>query len=111
MIWAKRRFAWADYGPYQDRLAELMMANPLLYKQFIMVCTDTDDVGVSDYYIGLPHQAFLAFFDGFATVTEQELPNEIDTLLVADHTTDEFTSRFRFRDPLSRRRKRHRDVG
>jgi hypothetical protein len=98
MIWAKRRFEFATYAPYFDRLEKLLMANPTLYRQFIMVSTKTDDPGVDDYYVGVPAQAFLAAFDGFEIVGEDQLPNEIDTLHIADATTDEFKSRFRFRD-------------
>jgi hypothetical protein len=65
MIWAKRRFEYAAYARYQDLLEEFLMRNPALYRQFIMVCTNTDDPGVSDYYVGVPHQAFLVGFDGF----------------------------------------------
>lgn len=49
MIWAKRRFEYAAYAPHQDLLEKLLMANETLYRQFIMVCTNTDDPGVSDY--------------------------------------------------------------
>lgn len=70
MVWAKHRFAYADYSPYFDRLEKLLMANATLYRQFIMVSTETDNAGVSDYYVGVPHKAFLAGFDGFETVRE-----------------------------------------
>jgi hypothetical protein len=102
MIWAKRRFEYAAYAPYQDLFEKLLMANPTLYRQFIMVCTDTDDPGVSDYYIGVPYKAFLAGFDSFEIVGEDQLPKVIDTLCVADATTEEFTSRFRFADHYER---------
>lgn len=65
VIWAKRRFEFAAYAPYQDRLEKLLMANAPLYRQFIMVSTNTDDPGVSDYYIGVPSDVFLTGFDGF----------------------------------------------
>jgi arylsulfatase A-like enzyme len=52
---------------------------------------------LSNYYVGVPDQSFLAEFDGFDIVPESQLPNEIDTVLLADATTDEFKSRFRFR--------------
>jgi hypothetical protein len=38
----------------------------------------------------------MAAFDGFESVDESELPKVIDTLHIADATTDEFKSRFRF---------------
>lgn len=97
MIWAKRRFEFAAYAPYMDRLEKLLLENTTLYRQFIMVSTKTDDPGVDDYYVGVPAQAFLAGFDGFAAVSEGQLPKEIDTLHIADATTDEFKSRFKFR--------------
>ncbi len=25
MIWGKRSFSWADYSPYQDKIAKLML--------------------------------------------------------------------------------------
>ena len=99
MIWAKRRFAFADYSPYFDRFEKLLMSNAPLYRQFIMVSTkvDGDDPGMSDVYIGVPSEIFLLGFDGFEPVAESDLPKVIDTLLIADATTDEFKSRFRFR--------------
>ena len=98
MIWAQRRFAFAEYAPYQDRLEKLLMSNALLYRQFIMVCTDVaGEPGVSDYYVGMPSEEFLADLDGFEQVSEHELPKLIDSLCVADASTDEFKSRFRFR--------------
>ena len=54
MIWGKRRFELADYAPYQVRLAKLMLENPLLHSQFIMVSTVTDVPNVFDYYVGVP---------------------------------------------------------
>jgi hypothetical protein len=97
MIWAKRSFEFAAYAPYMDRLEKLLMANPTLYRQFIMVSTKTDDPGVDDYYVGVPALAFMTGFDGFEIVSEDQLPKEIDTLHLADGTTDEFKSHFRFR--------------
>jgi hypothetical protein len=97
MRWAKRRFEGADYGPYFDLFEKLLMANPKFYRQFIMVSTKTDEPGVNDMWIGVPDPSFLAEFDGFEGVTESELPKEIDTLLIADATTDQFKTRFRFR--------------
>jgi hypothetical protein len=101
MIWAKRRFTWAAYGPYQDRLGQLMLANAKLYPQFIMVGVNLPDRSRGDYYVGLPNPAFLAFFDGFQMVSEGELPKQIDCILVADTTTDEFKSRFIMRERTS----------
>jgi hypothetical protein len=97
MIWAKRQFRFAEYAPYMERLDRLMLANPSMYSQFIMVSTDVSKPALSNYYVGVPDQSFLAEFDGFDIVPESQLPNEIDTVLIADATTDEFKSRFRFR--------------
>jgi len=47
MIWARRRFKWAEYGLYQDRLGDLQMAVPMLQQQFIMVDVETGEPGVS----------------------------------------------------------------
>jgi hypothetical protein len=97
MIWGRRSFSWADYSPYQDKLTKLMMDNPTLYKQFIMVSTKKETAGTSICYVGVPSEAFFAGFDGFDRVQESELPKVIDVLLVADGSTDEFKSRFQFR--------------
>ena len=97
MIWATRRFAGADYATYQDRLGELMWANTPLYGQFMVVSVETDrGRGMNDIYVGVPTPAFLAQFDGFRIIPEEELPKEIDTLLIG--TVSEFKSHFRFRD-------------
>jgi hypothetical protein len=61
MIWGKRRFELADYAPYQVRLAKLMLENPSLHSQFIMVSTVTDVPNVFDYYVGVPSRAFPKF--------------------------------------------------
>jgi|SRR5665213_38195 len=103
MIWAKRRFEFAAYAPYQDRLDTLLKASPTLYPQFIMVSIRTDNPRVDEYYIGVPAQAYMMAFDGFEIISEDQLPKEIDALQIADATTDEFTSRFRFRDRSHRR--------
>lgn len=106
MIWARRRFKWAEYAPYQDRVGDLQMAAPTLYRQFIMVDVETGESGVSDHYIGLPNQALLAAFDGFEVVGEDQLPKEIDGVSLADTSDDEFTSRFRLRSHDDRQRLR-----
>jgi hypothetical protein len=96
MVWLKRRFAAADYGPYMDHLTQLMDANPRLYREFIMVSTKTPDALVSDYYVGLPNEALAGGFDGFVRVGERDLPKIIDGAHVADTTEEPFTSRFHF---------------
>jgi hypothetical protein len=96
MIWATRRFAAADYAPYQDRLDELMWANTQLHERFMMVSVETDrERGMNDIYVGVPTSVFLAQFDGFRIIPEEELPEEIDALLIG--TISEFKSHFRFR--------------
>ena len=98
MYWAKRRFRYADYAPYMDRLEKLLMTNPTLYQEFIMVSVETgEEVGESEYYVGVPHKALLIGFDGFTSVEESELPKEIDTLHIADATKQPFQSRFQFK--------------
>jgi hypothetical protein len=83
MIWVKRRFELAEYAPYQVRLAKLMLENPSLHSQFIMVSTVTDVPNVFDYYVGVPSQTFFADFDGFVIVDESDLPKEIDEVKFA----------------------------
>jgi hypothetical protein len=104
MIWTRRRFKWADHAAYQDRLGDLQMANPTLYQQFIMVDVETGEPGISDHYIGLPNRPFLAAFDHFEIVSEDQLPKEIDGVSLADTGDDEFTSRFRLRSHEERQR-------
>ena len=50
MVWGKRAFEYADYAPYMDRLERLLMANPALYREFIMVSTQRPKPGISAYY-------------------------------------------------------------
>src|SRR5580693_8015272 len=101
MIWGKRRFAYADYSPYFDRLEKLVMAAPTQYRQFMMVSTDTDEPGVSDFYVGVPNEAFMAWFDGFERVEEPQVPKVIDTLHIGD--ANEIERRFQFRHRLRER--------
>ena len=96
MIWAKRNFEFADYGPYLDRLGVLQMSNPTLHDQFIMVST-TINPRSSVYYLGLPKDVYLLGFDRFQIIPESELPKEIDTVHLADQASDEFIKRFRFK--------------
>ena len=98
MIWGKRSFeSPVGYMPYFERLEKLLMANPTLYQQFIMVSTKAQKGGEEHYYVGVPSQQFLAAFDGFESVEEAALPKIIDTLHIADASKDEFKSRFTFR--------------
>ena len=96
MIWGKRQFAFAEFAPYQAIMEKLLMANPALYQEFIMVSTKTEKRGTETYWVGVPNEMLLIPFDGFDRVEERELPKEIDTLLIADATKEPFTSRFKF---------------
>ena len=97
MYWAKRDFKAADYAVYQDRLAKLMMADAARYRQYIMVSVKGDAIIDCIVFVGVPDQRLLAVFDGFDYVSEAELPKKIDALLVAEGSSDEFTSRFKFK--------------
>ena len=77
MIWGKRRFEDADYGPYMDRLDKLAMADAIRATDYLMVSTKTDK-GECNYYVGVPNEDFMRFFDGFSRVDESDLPREID---------------------------------
>ena len=94
MLWAKRSFEWADYAPYQDRIEKLLMSNPAHYREFMMFSVE-QKVGLSDVYVGVPAQPFLAVFDGFVAVAENDLPKVVDSLLVAD--ANAFKERFEFK--------------
>jgi hypothetical protein len=89
MVWGKRRFQFAEYTPYFDRLEKLLMANPQRYAQFIMVSTKVN-ARESEYYVGVPDKPLPALFDGFEPVEESALPKVINVLHIADATTDEF---------------------
>jgi len=97
MFWAKREFQAADYAVCQDRLAKLMMADAGRYREYIMVSVKGKSVIDSIVYVGVPDQRLLAVFDGFDHVAEADLPKEIDTLLVAEGSSKEFTNRFKFK--------------
>jgi hypothetical protein len=94
MIWGKRRFAYADYAPYQDRMQQLVLAHPMLYQQFMMVSTKADGPGESMCYVGVPNETIMKEFDGFMPVPEAALPKVVNVVHFADATTEEFTSRF-----------------
>jgi hypothetical protein len=94
MFWAKRRFNYAEYAPYMERLEKLMMANPSQYEQFIMVSTYVKRPGLSEYYVGVPSEAFLALFDGFEPVAESDLPKVVDSVHITA-AGEEFNKRFR----------------
>jgi hypothetical protein len=96
LIWLKRSFHAADFAPYQEKLAELMMAMPNRYSEFLMVSTENGPLD-GDYYVGLPDGTPFVFFDEFEQVREADLPKQIDTFLVGDQTKEPFTSRFKFK--------------
>jgi hypothetical protein len=96
MIWGRRQFSYAEYTPYFDLMEKLLLANPTLYREFIMVGTERK-AGVHDVYVGVPNKMFMAAFDGFEPIEESALPKIIDTLHIADASTDEFKSRFEFK--------------
>jgi len=52
---------------------------------------------VGDYYVGVPDEVSILAFDGFARVAEAELPREVDIFHLGDHTSSEFTSRFKIK--------------
>ena len=94
MVWGKRRMAGIEYFPAMDLLEKLMMANPALYREFIMFSVKTSKSRTDDYYVGLPSRPLLALFEGFDTIEEADLPTVIDTLHVADVAA--FEARFKF---------------
>jgi hypothetical protein len=98
MVWGKRRFSGIEYVPSFDLLEKLLMANAALHREFIMVSTKTSKPLVDDFFLGVPNKTFLALFDGFEEIEESDLPKRIDTLHIADATTDQFKSRFHFAD-------------
>ena len=85
MIWAKRRFQLDDYGPYQDRLADLQMENPDKAEQFVMTLrrVDASEPGWRNCYIGVPDDVSLEGFDGFQRIDEAAVPTDMETLLLA----------------------------
>jgi hypothetical protein len=91
MIWAKREFKFAEYGPYQDRFAGLHLS--LREPAGMMMVMAKKSATLSDVIISLPDQALLAMFDGFQLIEESDLPKEASILYV-DHATDDFEKRF-----------------
>jgi len=97
MIWAKRRFSGTEYMPYQEKFAPLMRAQRSRSEQFVMVAVDGETTGASDCYVGVPDELCLRLFDGFARVSEDELPGAVDKVLVADRTKGDVATRFKLR--------------
>ena len=102
MIWGKRAFSnTEDFGRYQERLLNLLYANPKQYREFMMVTTRTEDPESRMYYVGVPSEELAEGFDGFEHVPDEELPKEIDTVIVAAVESEEFTRRFRYSATLA----------
>ena len=97
MIWAKRRFSGTEYTPYQEKFVPLMRAQKSRSEQFVMVAVDGEPAGASDCYVGVPDELCLRLFDGFARVSEDELPGAVDKVLVADRTKGDVATRFKLR--------------
>jgi hypothetical protein len=97
MFWGKRAFSNAeDFGRYQERLIRLLYKNPARYREFMMLSTKTEDPARRMYYVGVPAEAFAEGFDDFEYVPDEEVPNVIDAVIVADVDSEEFTARFRY---------------
>jgi hypothetical protein len=86
MIWGKRLFSGPDYWPYQDRIAQLMLTNPTLCKQFIMVGIKATDRRASAIYVGVPSELYFVGFGSFERVQEADLPTVVDALRKARST-------------------------
>jgi hypothetical protein len=78
MIWGKRRFKDADYSPYMNQLDKLAMLD--VHRQYAMVSIEANEAGVGDYFVGVPDEISMRHFDEFVTVSESELPSEVDVL-------------------------------
>jgi len=98
MIWAKREFQFAEYGPYQDRFEKLhfKLGGP---GEMMMVMAEKN-ARLSDVIISLPDAALLSMFDGFEIIDESELPKGVSILCV-NHATGDFEKRFKI--PSGRR--------
>jgi hypothetical protein len=101
VTWGKRQFSDSEFARYHDRLVKLLYRYPTRYREFMMVNTKTENPSARMYYVGVPTDVFMQAFDGFELVKDQDLPKEIDTVIVADVRSDEFENRFQFRNPLS----------
>src|ERR1051325_7799370 len=100
MIWGKRRFRWAEYAPYQDRLAKLQLANAAKAGEFMMFAVE-EKIGLQDIYVGVPTKEMMSVFEGFETVSEATLPKVVDSLLLAD--VNEFSKRFEVKHNKTKR--------
>ena len=92
MIWGKRRFAYAQSAPYQEKMEKLLMSNVAQYPE-------------SSWSAPTPMIPSTALFRQtrfvFANSTgssacKSELPKEIDPPLVADAAKEPFLSRLKF---------------
>jgi hypothetical protein len=62
----------------------------------MMITTKTAHPASKMYYVGVPTEAFEEGFDEFEYVPDEQLPKEIDAVIVAAVESQEFTSRFRY---------------
>ncbi len=95
MVWAKRRFKWAEYARYQDLIGDLQLKDATRFRDYLMFSVDTEKSGEAEIYISLPDTVMLALFDGFEAVPETDLPKDVDGLLLGDVTA--FDARFKFK--------------
>lgn len=96
MIWGKRRFEDADYGPYMDKLEMLLLADASHAAEYSMVSVEAEQG--QDYYVGVPGEGQMKHFDGFARVADADLPEIIDTIHV-DAGAAQRLFRIRHRNP------------
>ncbi len=80
MIWGKRRFEDAEYGPYMDKLEKVMLADARRADQYALVSVEIDDADW--YFVGVPDDVVMRLFDGFTPVAKGDLPQVIDVLHV-----------------------------
>jgi hypothetical protein len=98
MNWGKRTLSdIEDFGRYHEQLLKLLYSNPGRYQEFMMVTTKTEDPASRMYFVGVPPEVPTGAFEGFEYVSDEELPKEIDSVIVAAVESEEFTSRFRYR--------------
>jgi hypothetical protein len=96
MNWGKRALSDIDFGRHHEHLLKLLYLNPGRYREFMMVATKTEDPAFRMYYVGVPPEVPTRAFEGFEYVPDEELPKEIDTVIVAAVESEEFRSRFRY---------------
>jgi len=92
MLWAKKVVNPDEWEPTQDRFEELFvkLGSP---KQMMLAAACDPESGQSILLMSLPNTAYLGFFSGFESVTEDALPPE--AALLVGHS-DELLKRFRY---------------